>query len=48
MHWFSPVLLAPAPKKVKPHETFTWKFRIITRSSQWTPETLASAVKDYR
>jgi hypothetical protein len=48
MHWFSPVLLAPAPKKVKPHETFSWKFRIITRSSQWTPETLASAVKEYR
>ena len=48
MHWFSPVLLAPAPKKVKPHDTFTWKFRIITRSGAWTPEMLAAAAKEYR
>jgi hypothetical protein len=48
MHWFSPVLLAPAPKRVKSHETFTWKFRIITRAGAWTPEMLASAVKEYR
>jgi hypothetical protein len=48
MHWFSPVLLAPAPKKVKAHETFTWKFRIITRTGSWTPEMLTKAVKGYR
>jgi hypothetical protein len=48
MHWFSPVLLAPAPKKVKPHETFTWKFRIITRAGVWTPEALQEAVRQYR
>jgi hypothetical protein len=48
MHWFSPVLLAPAPKKVKPHETFTWKFRVITRAGAWTPEALSEAAKDYR
>ena len=48
MHWFSPVLLALAPKKVKPGETFTWKFRIITRAGTWTPEMLTAAVKEYR
>jgi len=48
MHWFSPVLLAPAPKSVKPHETFTWKFRIVTRAGTWTPEMLGGAVKEYR
>ena len=48
MHWFSPVLLAPAPKKVKSRETFTWMFRIITRSGAWTPEALKEAVRQYR
>ena len=47
MHWFSPVLLAPAPKKVKPHETFTWKFRVMTRAEAWTPEMLKEKAADY-
>jgi hypothetical protein len=48
MHWFSPVLLAPAPKKVKPHESFTWKFRIMTRAGARTPESLKAEVARYR
>jgi len=48
MHWFSPVLLAPAPKKVKPHESFTWKFRVITRAGAWTPKGLGEAAEKYR
>jgi hypothetical protein len=48
MHWFSPVLLAPAPKKVKAHETFTWKFRVITHKGPWTSEALRAAAAKYK
>ena len=47
MHWFSPVLLAPAPKKVRPRESFTWKFRVMTKQGPWTPEQLAAESKFY-
>ena len=47
MHWFSPSLLAPAPKKVQPHEGFTWKFRVITKAGAWTPQQLAEESKSY-
>jgi len=47
MKWFSPALLAPAPRKVKPHETFTWKFRVITRAGGWTPEQLRRESESY-
>jgi hypothetical protein len=40
MHWFSPALLAPAPKNLKPHQHFTWQFRVMTTASAWTPEQL--------
>jgi hypothetical protein len=40
MRWFSPALLAQAPKNVKPHETFTWKFRVVTKADAWTSEEL--------
>lgn len=43
MRWFSPALIAPAAKKVAPRESFTWKFRVITRSGAWKPEDLKSA-----
>src|SRR6266498_1952662 len=38
MRWFSPSLLAPAPRKVKPGETFTWKFRVMTKAEAWEPK----------
>jgi hypothetical protein len=47
MHWFSPVLLAPAPKKVAPRESFTWKFRVMTKEGAWTPDQLATESKSY-
>jgi hypothetical protein len=47
MRWFSPALLAPAPKHVAPREIFTWKFRIITKAGGWTTEDLAKAAKNY-
>lgn len=47
MRWFSPALLAPAPRKVAPHETFTWKFRVRTHAGAWTPEQLRAASDEY-
>jgi hypothetical protein len=47
MKWFSPALLAPAPRKVKPQEAFTWKFRVVTQAGGWTPEQLRKASDDY-
>jgi hypothetical protein len=47
MHWFSPALLAPAPKNVKPHETFTWRFRVMTRAGAWIPEQLRAESSRY-
>jgi hypothetical protein len=47
MRWFSPALLAPAPRKVKPHETFTWKFRVMTQAGPWTPEKLRQVSLQY-
>jgi hypothetical protein len=43
MHWFSPALLAPAAKKLAPHERFTWDFRVVTRTGPWTSEQLREA-----
>jgi hypothetical protein len=43
MHWFSPALLAPAPKSLKPRESFTWQFRVLTKAGAWTPELLRTA-----
>ncbi len=47
MRWFSPALIAPAAKKVAPHESFTWKFRIITKSGAWKSEELKSASDEF-
>lgn len=47
MRWFSPSLLAPAPKRVKPRETFTWKFRVATKAEAWTPEELTKQCDAY-
>jgi hypothetical protein len=47
MRWFSPALLAPAARKVKPNETFTWKFRVITQADAWTPATLREQSESY-
>jgi hypothetical protein len=47
MRWFSPALLAPAARKVKPHERFTWRFRAQTRAGGWTSEMLREASADY-
>jgi hypothetical protein len=47
MRWFSPSLLAPAPKKVKPHEKFTWKFRVTTQAEAWTPAKLREQSEKY-
>jgi hypothetical protein len=47
MHWFSPSLLAPAPKKVKARESFAWKFRVVTKEGAWTPEQLAHESSAY-
>lgn len=43
MRWFSPALLAPAPRKVKAREAFTWNFRIVTQTGPWTSEKLSAA-----
>ena len=48
MRWFSPALLVPAPKKVKPRETFTWRFRVITKAGEWTAEGLRAASEAYK
>lgn len=47
MRWFEPALIAPAAKKVAPHETFTWKFRVITKSGAWKPDELKSASEEF-
>ncbi len=47
MRWFSPSLLASAPKKVKPRETFTWKFRVVTKAEGWTSEELRKQSETY-
>lgn len=48
MRWFSPALLAPAPKKVAPHETFTWRFRVCTQAGAWTPAALRETMAAYK
>ena len=48
MRWFSPALLAPAPRKVKPNESFTWNFRIATQKGAWTVEKLAAANAEFQ
>ena len=48
MRWFSPALLAPAPRKVKPHETFTWKFRVMTQVGGWSGGKLREMSSTYR
>lgn len=40
MRWFSPSLLAPKPIPMKAGESFTWKFRVITKAGAWTAEGL--------
>ncbi|HSU52871.1 MAG TPA: DUF6807 family protein [Candidatus Dormibacteraeota bacterium] len=47
MRWFQPALLAPSPKKVKPNDTFTWKFRVVTQATPWTPEKLSEVSASY-
>ena len=47
MRWFSPALIAPAAKKVAPHESFTWKFRVITKSGAWMSDELKSASDEF-
>lgn len=47
MRWFSPALLAPAAKKVAPHESFTWKFRVITRPGAWQPDELKAVSGEF-
>jgi len=48
MRWFSPALLAPAPKKVAPHETFGWRFRVCTQAGAWTPADLRELNAAYK
>lgn len=47
MRWFSPALIAPAAKKVAPHESFTWKFRVITKAGAWKSDELKSASDEF-
>jgi len=47
MRWFSPSLLAPAPKNVKPRESFSWKFRVVTKAEAWSPEELKKQSEAY-
>jgi hypothetical protein len=47
MRWFSPSLLASAPKKVKPRETFAWKFRVVTKAEAWTSDELRKHSEAY-
>jgi hypothetical protein len=44
---FSSVLLAPGPRKLKPHESFPLKFRITTKAGGWTAQDLQVADKNY-
>jgi len=47
MRWFSPALLAPAPKHVRARESFTWSFRVVTKTDPWTSEKLRALSAEY-
>jgi hypothetical protein len=47
MRWFSPALIAPAAKKVAPRESFTWKFRVITKAGAWKSDDLKTASDEF-
>jgi hypothetical protein len=47
MSYFSPAVIQEGPRRLKPAESFTLRYRVIIHPGLWSPEKLKAALADY-